>query len=99
MADDRYDVVVVGARCAGAPTAMLPARKGYEVLLLNDPVDEVWVGSVTEFEGKPLQSVAKGEVDLDSEDDKAAQQAERDNISVAVVDLRSRRVRGFIPTA
>jgi molecular chaperone HtpG len=38
--------------------------KGYEVLLLTDPVDEVWVGSVPEFDGKPLQSVAKGEVDL-----------------------------------
>ena len=33
--------------------------KGYEVLLLTDPVDEVWVGSVTEFDGKPLQSVSK----------------------------------------
>jgi molecular chaperone HtpG len=38
--------------------------KGYEVLLLTDPVDEIWVGSVTEFDGKPLQSVAKGELDL-----------------------------------
>ncbi len=27
--------------------------KGYEVLLLTDPVDEVWVGSVAEFNGKP----------------------------------------------
>ena len=27
---------------------------------------------MTEFDGKPLQSVAKGEVDLDSDDDKAA---------------------------
>ncbi|MCH9702158.1 MAG: molecular chaperone HtpG [Actinomycetia bacterium] len=43
--------------------------KGYEVLLLTDPVDEVWVGTITEFDGKPLQSVARGEVDLDSEDD------------------------------
>lgn len=51
--------------------------KGYEVLLLTDPVDEIWVGSVSEFEGKPLQSVAKGEVDLDSEEEKAAHQAER----------------------
>jgi molecular chaperone HtpG len=51
--------------------------KGYEVLLLTDPVDEVWVGSVVEFDGKPLQSVAKGEVDLDSEDEKAAHDAER----------------------
>ena len=45
--------------------------KGYEVLLLTDPVDEIWVGNVTEFDGKPLQSVAKGEVDLDSDEDKS----------------------------
>jgi 2-polyprenyl-6-methoxyphenol hydroxylase-like FAD-dependent oxidoreductase len=31
----RYDVIVVGARCAGSPTAMLLARKGYRVLLLD----------------------------------------------------------------
>src|SRR3954468_6923166 len=30
-----YDVIVVGARCAGAPTAMLLARTGYRVLLLD----------------------------------------------------------------
>src|SRR5215216_3902494 len=30
-----YDVIVVGARCAGSPTAMLLARKGYKVLLLD----------------------------------------------------------------
>ena len=30
-----YDVIVVGARCAGAPLAMLLARKGYRVLLLD----------------------------------------------------------------
>lgn len=30
-----YDVIVIGARCAGSPTAMLMARKGYRVLLLD----------------------------------------------------------------
>jgi flavin-dependent dehydrogenase len=30
-----YDVIVVGARCGGAPTAMLLARKGYKVLLVD----------------------------------------------------------------
>jgi 2-polyprenyl-6-methoxyphenol hydroxylase-like FAD-dependent oxidoreductase len=30
-----YDVIIVGARCAGSPTAMLLARKGYRVLLLD----------------------------------------------------------------
>jgi 2-polyprenyl-6-methoxyphenol hydroxylase-like FAD-dependent oxidoreductase len=35
MGTGRYDAVVVGARCGGAPTAMLLARKGYRVLLLD----------------------------------------------------------------
>jgi molecular chaperone HtpG len=39
--------------------------KGYEVLLLTDPVDEVWVDMVDGFDGKQLQSVAKGQVDLE----------------------------------
>src|SRR5947207_8764370 len=30
-----YDVIVVGARCAGSPTAMLLARKGYRVLVVD----------------------------------------------------------------
>lgn len=30
-----YDAIIVGARCAGSPTAMLLARKGYRVLLLD----------------------------------------------------------------
>jgi molecular chaperone HtpG len=61
--------------------------KGYEVLLLTDPVDEIWVGSVTEFDGKPLQSVAKGEVDLDSEEERAAHKAQRQEQERAFADL------------
>ena len=61
--------------------------KGYEVLLLTDPVDEVWVGVVPEFDGKPLQSVAKGEVDLDSEDERAAHEAERQEQERDFADL------------
>jgi 2-polyprenyl-6-methoxyphenol hydroxylase-like FAD-dependent oxidoreductase len=30
-----YDAIIVGARCAGAPTAMLLARKGYQVLVVD----------------------------------------------------------------
>src|SRR4029078_8271454 len=36
-----------------------------EVLLLSDRIDEWLVGHLSEFEGKPLQSVAKGDVNLD----------------------------------
>src|SRR5688500_2774522 len=35
MSTDRYDAIVVGARCAGSPTAMLLARQGYKVLLVD----------------------------------------------------------------
>lgn len=42
--------------------------KGYEVLLLTDPIDDVWVDAVPSFgggdEAKPFTSIAKGEVDL-----------------------------------
>ena len=38
--------------------------QGYEVLLLTDPVDEVWVEAVPEYDGKKLQSIARGSVDL-----------------------------------
>lgn len=52
--------------------------KEYEVLLLTDPVDEVWVEQVREFDGKPLQSVAKGQVDLESEEEKKQSEPERE---------------------
>src|SRR5262249_37643398 len=31
----KYDAIVVGARCAGSPTVMLLARKGYRILLVD----------------------------------------------------------------
>ncbi|MEQ1488066.1 MAG: molecular chaperone HtpG [Methylotenera sp.] len=39
-------------------------KKGIEVLLMSDRVDEWMLGSLTEFEGKKLQSIAKGDLDL-----------------------------------
>jgi molecular chaperone HtpG len=45
-------------------------KKGIEVLLLSDRVDEWLVTSLTEFDGKTLQSVAKGELDLGDIEDK-----------------------------
>lgn len=52
--------------------------KEYEVLLLTDPVDAVWVEHVREFDGKPLQSVAKGQVDLETEEEKKQSEPERE---------------------
>ena len=46
-------------------------KKGIEVLLLAERVDEWLVANLTEFEGKPLQSVAKGSLDLGKLEDEA----------------------------
>ncbi|MEE9337544.1 MAG: molecular chaperone HtpG, partial [Methylococcaceae bacterium] len=43
-------------------------KKGVEVILMADRVDEWLISNLTEFEGKSLQSVAKGELDLDKLD-------------------------------
>ncbi|ANQ84593.1 heat shock protein 90 [Azoarcus olearius] len=46
-------------------------KKGIEVLLLSDRVDEWVIGNLTEFDGKPLVSVAKGGLDLGALEDEA----------------------------
>src|SRR5690606_22183131 len=46
-------------------------KKGIEVLLLSDRVDEWVTGNLTEFDGKPLVSVAKGGLDLGELEDEA----------------------------
>ncbi|MFJ1545650.1 molecular chaperone HtpG [Streptomyces sp. NPDC088246] len=61
--------------------------KGVEVLLLTDPVDEVWVEAEPEFDGKKLRSVAKGEVDLGTEEEKKEAATERENRQQEYADL------------
>lgn len=52
--------------------------KGVEVLVLTDPVDEIWIQSVPEFDGKRLRSVGKGLVDLGTDEEKKAAEAARE---------------------
>ncbi|MGW2330950.1 molecular chaperone HtpG [Streptomyces sp. NPDC001700] len=63
--------------------------KGYEVLVLTDPIDELWVDAVPEFEGKQLRSVAKGQVDLDGEDETGENGPEREQQKKDFADLLS----------
>ena len=49
-------------------------KKGIEVLLLSDRVDEWVTGNLTEFDGKQLVSVAKGGLDLGALEDEAEKQ-------------------------
>ena len=67
------------ATAKNSPQLEIFRKKGIEVLLLSDRVDEWVVGSLTEFDGKPLASVAKGGLDLgklEDEADKAAVEKE-----------------------
>ena len=61
------------AAARNSPHLEIFRKKGIEVLLLHDRIDEWVAGHLTEFDGKPLQSVAKGDLDLgklaDSESD------------------------------
>ena len=49
----------------GSPHLEIFRKRGIEVLLLSDRVDEWLVANLREFEGKPLVSVARGELGLD----------------------------------
>ena len=52
------------AAAKGSPHLEIFRKRGIEVLLLHDRVDEWLVASLTEFEGKALASVARGDIDL-----------------------------------
>ncbi|HEY1609392.1 MAG TPA: molecular chaperone HtpG [Paraburkholderia sp.] len=54
-------------------------KKGVEVLLLTDRVDEWMLSFLTEFDGKPLASVARGDLDLGALNDEEKQQQEQVN--------------------
>jgi len=51
-------------------------KKGIEVLLLSDRIDEWLVSHLTEFDGKQLQSVARGGVDLSNMEDEESKEAQ-----------------------
>ncbi|HEY9068115.1 MAG TPA: molecular chaperone HtpG [Burkholderiaceae bacterium] len=67
------------AAAKSSPQLEIFRKKGIEVLLLTDRVDEWMLSHLYEFDGKPLQSVAKGAVDLgklqDEEEKKHAEEA------------------------
>ena len=59
------------AAAKNSPHLEVFRKKGIEVLIMPEPVDEWWLGQVEEFEGKKLQSVAKGDLDLGAFEDEA----------------------------
>jgi len=68
------------AAARNSPQLEIFRKKGIEVLLMTDRVDEWALSFLREFDGTPLQSVAKGAVDLgtlqDEDEKKAAEEAQ-----------------------
>ncbi len=58
------------AAAKNSPHLEIFRKKGIEVLLLSDRVDEWLLSALTEFDGKPLKSVTQGELDLGELEDK-----------------------------
>jgi molecular chaperone HtpG len=63
---------------AGSPQLEAFKAKGIEVLLMFDRVDEWVMGQFTEYEGKPLRNVAKGELPLDEADKKKQEEVAKE---------------------
>ena len=74
------------AAVKNSPHLELFKKKGIEVILMHDRVDEWMMSYLSEYEGKSFVNIAKGELDLgeleDKEDKKKAEKAAKDNESL-----------------
>lgn len=69
----------------GSPHLEIFNQKDIEVLLLSDRVDEWLVSNFTEFEGMPLKSIAKGDLeDLDNKKDKETKEKTAKNFKEVI---------------
>jgi len=66
------------AAAFGSPQLEAFKAKGIEVLLMSDRIDEWMIGSLSEYDGKKLKSVAKGDVPLDEADKKKQEEATKE---------------------
>ena len=75
---------------ANSPHLEVFSDKGYEVLILTDPVDDVWLSAVHEYEDKKFQSVGKGEVELGSGEEQKKEEEARQEKQEAYGSLLER---------
>ncbi len=95
MKDEQEDIYYITAESFAAaknsPHLEVFRKKEIEVLLLSDRVDEWLVSGLQEFDGKKLQSVAKGELDLskfESDEDKKEQEKVEEKASGIIKHLK-----------
>ncbi|MFW6041408.1 MAG: molecular chaperone HtpG [Guyparkeria sp.] len=73
--DEIYYIIADSYQAAlASPHLEIFRKKGLEVLLLSDRVDEWLMAHLTEFDGKTLKSVTKAKIDVDEEEEKESEE-------------------------
>ena len=75
------------AAARGSPQLEVFQARGIEVLFLTDPIDEWVTMRLTEYGGKPLHAIDRGDLNLDGEEGKKEQEAKRAEASKEYKDL------------
>ena len=78
--DEIYYIIADSYQAAlASPHLEIFRKKGIEVLLLSDRVDEWVMAHLTEFDGKTLKSVTKAKVDVDEEDEDESEEEKQEH--------------------
>lgn len=99
MSDEQDAIYYITAEsyqaAKGSPHLEMFAKKGIEVLLLTDPVDEWLVNSLMEHNEKPLKSVTKGDLELSDEEKKEQEEAkaELSDVTEKLTEVLSESVK------
>jgi len=80
------------ATAKNSPHLEIFRKKGIEVLLMTDPIDEWVTSDLPEFAGTPLQSVMKGELDLGDETGKNGKEAATENKELDELSNRIKKI-------
>ncbi len=78
------------ATAKNSPHLEVFRKKGIEVLLMTDPIDEWVTTHLNEFDGKPLQSVTRGELDLEAKPDDETSSKKVEETDESLADLAER---------
>ncbi len=100
MPEKQKDIFFITAdnfhKAKSSPHLEIMRKNEIETLLLSDPVDEWFVNHLNEYEGKPLKSIAKGDLDIDdlkaetsTQDSKKASEAKHKALQPLVEKLQS----------
>ena len=87
------------AAAKSSPHLEIFNKNQIEVLLLSDRIDEWLMSHLPEFDGKPLQSVAKGDLQLDeivAEESKSKQEEQKDKIEQKELDVLLKKIQAIL---